>query len=43
MRFNYDYQKREKSTSQIFYDINTIGKLIPAYSWFIVMQVLWNP
>ena len=31
--------KREKSSSQIFYDINPIGKFISAYSRFTVMQV----
>ena len=32
----------KKSTLQIFYDINTIGKVILAYIWFRVMQELLN-
>ena len=37
--FEYYYRlKRKKSTYRIFHDINSIGKLIPAYSRFLLMQ-----
>jgi hypothetical protein len=37
-----NYPKEKKSTLQIFYDTNSIGKLIYTYSRFRVMQVLFK-